>query len=334
MRKFFKVGTFNLLNLALPDQRYYERIYNQDQFRRKVEWTSYQLKILNGDIVGFQEVFHPEALEQVVAATGIYDKANILVSDRPEDEGPAVALLSRFPVSDVDVIHNFPPSALLDIDEMRVPITKFSRPLLRAKLRVSDEMSVTVFVAHLKSKRPKLPASVSNPHDPRESCKGEARSLIVRAAEATALRHLLLDTLEGTDYPVIAVGDFNDDVGAVTSRILTGSEPWRNLKLEQKQSLWDVHLYNVKDIQARQSYNDVYYTHLHNGHYDSLDHILVSQEFVRQNPRRLGYVEYVRVFNDHLIDDTLSDDRVPYWASDHGQVIATIQLEKGIPGVW
>lgn len=332
-RKFFKVATFNLLNLAMPGQPYYNLTCDEATYKRKVEWVSAHLRYMNPDIVGFQEVFHPEALEEVITAATSYQNANILVADRPEDGGPSVALVSRFPVSDMDVIADFPEQALLEIDGMNVPIKKFSRPVLRAKLRLSDELSVTVYVAHLKSKRPKLPDGV-NQHDPRVRSMGEARSLIVRAAEATALRHLLLDTLEGTTYPVIAMGDLNDDGESVTSRILVGEEPWRNLKLHDKQRLWDVHLYNVKDIQARQSYRDVYYTHIHNGHYDSLDHILVSQEFVRQNPQRLGYVEYVRVFNDHLIDETLSDDRVPRWASDHGQVVATIQLERGIPGEW
>ena len=332
-RRHFKVATFNLLNLALAGKRYYNHTYDETTYKRKVEWLAAHLRFMNADIVGFQEVFHAEALEEVIAATDSYRNANILVGDRPENGGPAVALVSRFPVSDVDVVTDFPEQARLDIDGMNVPINKFSRPILRAKLRLSDELSITVYVAHLKSKRPKLPDGV-NPHDPHERGKGEARSLIIRAAEATALRHLLLDTLEGTNYPVIAMGDLNDEGGSVTSRILVGEQPWRRLKLEQKQRLWDVHLYNVNDIQVRQSYRDVYYTHIHNGHYDSLDHILVSQEFVRQNPQRLGYVEYVKVFNDHLIDETLSDERVPRWASDHGQVVATIQLEKGIPGEW
>ena len=332
-RKYFKVATFNLLNLASAGKPYYNHSYDDNTYKRKVEWLAAHLRFMNPDIVGFQEVFHPEALEDVITATGAYQNANILVGDRPEDGGPAVALVSRFPVSDMDVISDIPEQALLEIDGMHVPIKKFSRPVLRAKLRLSDELSVTVYVAHLKSKRPKLPDGI-NQHDPRERGKGEARSLIIRAAEASGLRHLLLDTLEGTTYPVVAMGDLNDDGGSVTSKILVGEEPWRNLPMRDKQRLWDVHLYNVKDIQARQSYRDVYYTHIHNGHYDSLDHILVSQEFVRQNPQRLGYVEYVKVFNDHLIDETLSDDRVPRWASDHGQVVATIQLERGIPGEW
>jgi hypothetical protein len=232
-----------------------------------------------------------------------------------------------------DIIPEFPKAAHLDIDDIKIPLYNFSRPLLKVRLRLSDELDVIVFVVHLKSKRPKISDDV-DPHDPREQALGHARSLMLRAAETTALRHLLLDVLDDTDLPVIVMGDFNDDGHAVTSQILVGSEPWRKLPLKVKQELWDVHLYNVKDIQARQSYRDVYYTHLYNGHYDSLDHILVSQEFVRQNPQRLGFVEYVKVFNDHLIDETLSDDRPPLWESDHGQVMATIQLEKGIPGVW
>ena len=295
-------------------------------------WISRQLNRMNADIVGFQEVFHIAALEQVLEASGIYDRASVSVSERG-GEGPAVALVSRFPVLDHDIIPEFPKAAQLEIDGVAVPIYNFSRPVLRVRLQLSDELDLIVFVVHLKSKRPKVPDDV-NPHDPRVQAIGESRSLMIRAAEATALRHLLLEALENTNNPVIVMGDFNDDGQAVTSNILVGAEPWRNLDTREKQRLWDVHLYNVKDIQARQSYRDVYYTHLHNGHYDSLDHILVSQEFVRQNPRRLGYVEYVKVYNDHLIDETLSDDRIPKWESDHGQVCTTIQLEKGIPGEW
>jgi len=328
----FKVATFNVLNLALAGEKYYNRKYPQDQYERKVQWLAGQLNRMEADIIGFQEVFHVAALQEVVEATGRYDGANVVVGER-KGASPAVALVSRFPILDHDSIPNFPQGAQLEIDDIDVPIHNFSRPVLKVRLRLSDELIVLVFVVHLKSKRPKMRDDV-DPHDPRERAKGESRSLMIRAAETTALRHLLLDALEGTNHPVIVMGDLNDDGGAVTSKILVGTEPWRNLPLKVKQSLWDVHLYNVKDIQARQSYRDVYYTHLHNGHYDSLDHILVSQEFVRQNPNRLGYVEYVKVYNDHLIDETLSGDRVSLWESDHAQVIANIHLEKGIPGVW
>ena len=73
---------------------------------------------------------------------------------------------------------------------------------------------------------------------------------------------------------------------------------------------------------------DIYYTHIHNGHFESLDHILVSQEMVRENPNNIGKVVYVRIFNDHIIDETFSDRSVNCWESDHAQVVAVIELNN------
>ncbi len=331
-RKHFKVGTFNLLNLASPGERYYNHTYSEEQFDKKANWLANHLKLLDADIIGFQELFHLPALQKVLLLNGQYNGASVKMGRR-NGLGPAVGLVSRFKAVDYEIFVDFPEQARLEFGGVEMPLYKFSRPVLLAKLQIRPDLIVNVFVVHLKSKRPKIKEG-ANPHDPRERAMGHARSLMIRAAETTALRHLLLDTLENTDHPVIVMGDLNDEGHAVTSKILTGSEPWRNLRREEKAKIWDVHLYNVKDIQARQSYRDVYYTHIHNGHYDSLDNILVSQEFVRQNPQRLGYVEYVKVFNDHLVDETLSDDRTPRWKSDHGQVVTTIQLEEGISGVW
>lgn len=326
-KRNFQVGTFNLYNLALPGQKYYNRSYPQDLYDKKIAWIAAQLNNMEADIVGFQEVFSEEALKQALAATGRYDNVNVVVSDRGVGEGPAVALATSFPILGHEVITKFPPSAILDIDGQPIPLQNFSRPVLKVRIEIRTGLEIFAYVVHLKSKRPKI-SDDADPHNPRERPLGHARSLIIRAAETTAMRHVLLDTLENTYDPVIVMGDFNDDGGAVTSKIMSGTPPWRNLELKRKQRVWDVLLYNTKDIQARQSYRDVYFTHIHNGHYDSLDHILVSQEFVRQNPSRFGYVEYVKVFNDHLIDETLSDDKISKWKSDHGQVAITIHLEE------
>jgi len=321
-----KIGSFNLFNLALPNEKYYNRSYRQDDYNKKVSWISGQLNRMDADIVGFQEVFSQKALENVLTASGRYSGADLKVSGR-NGQGPAVALVSRFKIIDADIIFDFPKEAVLDIDDIEIPIYKFSRPVLKTRVQIKPGLDVIIFVVHLKSKRPKIADDV-DPHNPKERAKGHARSLMLRAAETTALRHLLLDAMQGTSLPVVVMGDFNDDGSAVTSKIMCGTQPWRNLDMNTKLQLWDTLLYNVKDIQARQSYRDVYYSHMHNGHYDSLDHILVSQEFVRQNPKRIGFVEYVKVFNDHLIDQTLSNDRIPGWESDHGQVVTTIRLEQ------
>jgi endonuclease/exonuclease/phosphatase family metal-dependent hydrolase len=323
--KRFKAGTFNVYNLVLPEKRYYgRRMYTQEQYRKKVRWLGEQLRRMDGDIVGFQEVFYPQALQDVLDESGIYDTASVVVGDR-NGEKPSVALVSRFPIIESEFIPGFPEEARLEINDMTVPCGCFSRPVLYAKLELREGLEVMILVVHLKSKNP-LIRDEADPHDPVERAIGKARSLVVRTTEATALRCILLDKLRGNDNPMVVVGDTNDIGTAVTSEIITGSPPWRNIRYDQKLRVWDVLLYNVKDIQARQSYRDAYYTHIHNGHYESLDHILVSQEFVHQNPKRLGEVEYVSIFNDHLIDETLSEEKVPVWQSDHGQAVVTIRL--------
>jgi predicted extracellular nuclease len=324
----FKVGTFNLYNLVLPEVRYYgRRVYSGADYQKKRKWLAEQLGRMDGDIVGFQEVFHAAALQNVLDDSGGYKDATLLVGNE-SGEGPVVGLVSRFPVLEHEVITQFPKEAQLEIEGLAIPLYNFSRPVLWARLEIRPGLKVVVFVTHLKSKNPMIREGADR-DDPLERAIGKSKSLILRAAEATALRCTILDVLKGSDQPVIVLGDINDTGNAVTSEIVSGSPPWRKLPFDKKLRAWDVLLYNVKDIQARQSYRDAYYTHIHNGHYESLDHILVSQEFVRQNRRHLGHVEYVAVYNDHLIDETLSEESIPHWQSDHGQVVVTIRLRDG-----
>jgi hypothetical protein len=67
-------------------------------------------------------------------------------------------------------------------------------------------------------------------------------------------------------------------------------------------------------------------SHIHNGRYEVLDHILVSQEFVRSNPNHIGYVQFLQLFNDHLVDETLTEEKRDNIASDHGQVVVQLKI--------
>lgn len=334
--KIFKVGTFNLYNLVLPDVAFYRRLrYSPEEYDRKKNWIARQLLQMKADVIGFQEVFHQRALREALAVSEKYKAYQMIVADptgsslveTTAPETPFVALATRFPILEYKVIEAFPAEAVLDVGGAVIPLRKFSRPVLWVRLKLRNDIDCSVFVVHLKSKRPILPEGVDR-HDPVEKMKGQARSLILRAAEATALRMILMEVLQGRDHPVIVMGDVNDGGLAVTSQIISGEPPWRQLPSEHKKELWDILLYHVRDIQARLSYRDYYYTHIHNGHYESLDHIMVSQEFAAQNPERIGRVCYVSLFNDHLIDDTLSREGIANWQSDHGQVVATIELRE------
>ena len=328
-RNEFKIATFNALNLVLPNYKYYDnRVYTESEFAQKKMWINNQLTNMRADIVGFQEIFHQEALMEILSDNPFYKGKTQLVVANSDGTKPTVGLISKFPILDYAIIEDLPKKLTLE-NGVEIPFEKFSRPVLKARIRLNEQSDLIVFVAHLKSKRP-IFAEGADQDDPIEKARAEASSLMLRTAEAYGLRMLMMAELQNRDAPVVLMGDFNDTHTAVTTRLLSGEPPFRYLPLDKKMRQWDVLLYHVKDIQARLSYADTYYTHIHNGHHESLDHIMVSQELVNENPQRIGRVGYVRVFNDHLIDSTLSNDRLPSWQSDHAQVVASIEMRNPI----
>lgn len=323
MTKILKIGTFNTLNLVNPNEKYYgNKAYSESDFNKKITWQGQQLDKMRADIVGFQEVFHGQALRKMVNSSE-YLKDAFIVAANPDGQSPSVALASKFPIVETEIFENLPQ---LDIEGNMIPITKFSRPVLKAVIEIAPEKRLTVFVAHLKSKRPTFAENVDK-NDPLEQAKGAVRSLVRRAVEACGLREILVNHSEYNQDPVIIVGDLNDTSLAVATRVVSGEPPMRYLKFEDKKKAWDTLFYHAKDIQARKSFHDFYYTHIHNGHYEALDHIMVSQELVAENPNSIGQIRNVAIFNDHLIDETLSEESIPCWQSDHGQVVAHIEFK-------
>jgi predicted extracellular nuclease len=242
-----------------------------------------------------------------------------------------VALLSKYPIENLEVFDRFPPESVIYFkprnayEKIILPFDSFTRPVLKADIRIKPFGLVTFYVVHLKSKRPIFYDGESE-ENPVDLARAEVRSLMLRAAESAAVRALLMRSMKGKTRPVVLFGDVNDTGNSVTTRIISGAVPEHKLPDQTKQRIWDVLLYHVKDIQARRSYQDFYYTHIHNGMYESLDHIMVSQELVTENPRNQGRVAQVSVYNDHLIDQTFSTQKQDKCKSDHGVVTCTIEL--------
>ncbi len=320
-----KVGTFNLYNLVLPEHEYYgNKKYSQQNFDKKIDWIANQLKTMDCDVVGFQEVFHKEALEQAIDKSGLYNGVEPLVIGET-GESPVVGLVSKYPVKASESIVQFPGESIIIPDQDGDIKNEFSRPVLKATIELPVNDDVVMFVAHLKSKRPLVDQDKRD--DLKAQALGKAKSLFIRASEATALRFILIDEMKDTKTPVIVLGDLNDSAQSVTSDILAGSAPWKKLPFDKKKQRWDQLLYSTYGLQARKSDRDVYYTHLYNGFHESLDHILVSEEFYTRNPDKIGVVQYMRVLNDHLVDETIRDVEIPKWQSDHAQVMVSIKLD-------
>jgi endonuclease/exonuclease/phosphatase family metal-dependent hydrolase len=324
-----KVGTFNVLNLARPGEVFYDdqRPYSTTEFDRKADWIAEQLRRMDADVVGFQEVFHEEALQEVCSRSGLFSGGTVVAPGADGANGPRLGLATRLPVTEAaTTVDGFPPGLDAAVDGLALPVGSFSRPVLRARVRLDATGELTVFVVHLKSKRP-IRDPAAGDHDPREEALGKARALIRRASEAAALRFLLLDEIAGNARAAIVLGDLNDASRAVTTDIVMGDEPSRFWpRPDEKPVYWDRVLYSAHEINSRLAGRDVSYTHIFNGRYENLDHILVSQEFYDRNPQRIGEVANVRYFNDHLFDSRLSNDDRDRIVSDHAQLVAEIRL--------
>ena len=213
-----------------------------------------------------------------------------------------------------------------------IPMERFSRGVLTVKIAVSAQLTLCALVLHLKSKRPILAHGVGRDDaDFPEVARGSVRSLIRRGVEAAGVRQLLSEMMARDEaMPICVIGDLNDSDSAVTSSVILGEEPRRGLPQEEKTRRWKQVLQNCRDVQARKSLENFHYTYIHNGHYESLDNIFVSNHFADANTRRIGRVVDVRVFNDHVIDSANSMDRRPMYVTDHGQVLVNIDIEGSV----
>lgn len=340
----FRVASFNVENLILPDVRYYDRLKDtRDQYETKANWIASVLNRAKPDIVGVQEVWFEEALADVMKRSFHFaGNANVVAPGATRAENltghvakrPRLGLISRFPIKAVSSTIAFPATVDLTvplrvdggiISQVPVGVTQFQRPVLRAVVDVNG-VDLTVYVAHLKSKGP-LIREGEDGDDPFAASLGQARATIVRAAEAAALRHLILADLKETKKPVVVLGDLNDTPDAASTQTVRGPTPHKDMDGDEKKALWDVILYSTFRIALERSAQ--IHTHIHDGERDILDHILVSEEFYGRNRERIADVLRHEVINDHLRDDR--DDQSPPGASDHGIPIAEIGTIPNAP---
>lgn len=350
--RYRSIASFNSRNLVNPGVVYYQtNRYSQAAYNRKVAWMAEQLFRMDADIVCLQEVFHPEPVDDIVrryqrlanerhsASRAERSKYNVVWHlpnlDATEDNPlPGLALLSRGPVLEQVGIQDISadPIELAESDGLRYSLSKLSRPIMAARVELEFGVQAWVFNAHLKSKRPLYPED-STADEPENfdfygRAEGSFRSLALRAGEALALRRATLERLTGSDQPVFVVGDLNDGLGAVTTEMVRGEMPFRGWAFDIRRGFWDVEMYSAVRTHLRRTEDASIYTHVFNGHYDTLDHILVSQEFFFRNPRRIGDVTFARVYNDHLTDFSVTGAPSLGDASDHGQVVARFVLDS------
>ncbi|MBN2411221.1 endonuclease/exonuclease/phosphatase family protein [candidate division KSB1 bacterium] len=330
-------ATCNLYNMNIPGQPIYtdQDGWDEDAYKKKVDWTASVISTLSADVWGFQELWHKTSLNDIFVKAKLTDDYKLLIPGNHTGEGIvcAGAVKKKILVGDPEWIKDFPEKFKLrsegDDDQtsgISVAINKFSRPVLHFNIRPrSDGKIISVYVAHLKSKSPtKISAEEWYTDDRNYYSKhteniGGAIATIRRTAEASALRMILTDEMKGTDSPAVVLGDLNDGQHSNTVNILT-NQPNYLLSGFYKGG-GDIDLYTVGTLQEYRSQRDVYYTHIYQNLKESLDHILVSQEFYDNSKKRIWAFNGMEILNDHLNND----DHKETGTSDHGVVKATFE---------
>ena len=93
------------------------------------------------------------------------------------------------------------------------------------------------------------------------------------------------------------LGDINDGQASNTANILT-EQP--RFLVGGSTGGSDVGLYTAQTLQEYRDTRDVYYTHVHQDLRESLDHVLVSEQFYDNSRRRLWLFDGLVINNDHL----------------------------------
>ena len=318
------VANCNLLNLALPGRGFYanQDAYSVDEYTRKLDWLGAQLARLNADVLGFQEVWDEAALKAVVARSGLRYNHVIAPGAEAGAQGtPRVALASRLALEAVESITDFAPNEQVQVPELGLH-ARFERPVLHAALRTKQGQLLHVLVVHLKSKRPKyLQDAAGNPledrDDPVVTVRATLRSLVMRGAEAAALRGIVLRLVQRTRDPLVLLGDMNDSPHSVTCQMIAATQA-----IAYDRQARDTALFHAYDVQTEPALKrDMAYSHVHQGWPDLLDQVWVSEEFVPSSRFAVGDVRRVEYFNDHLQE---SRER---FRSDHGFVRALLRVK-------
>ncbi|MEM1252553.1 MAG: endonuclease/exonuclease/phosphatase family protein [Cyanobacteria bacterium P01_H01_bin.21] len=335
-RTQFTIATFNLYNINRPGLRIYSDSdgWDKEAYQRKLDWSRRIILDHAADVWGFQELWHTEALEDIFDHDDIRDY-ELLVPEGHKGQRIvcAGAVKKDILIGEPRWIETFPEKFILNsggddaqTSDIAVKVKRFSRPVLHFQVEARAKSSpISVYVAHFKSKAPTKIyregwyRAEDDYYRQHSEALGAAISTIRRTAEAAALRMILTERMKNTSEPVVVLGDLNDGENSNTLNILTGQPNYIMSGFQQGGS--DVDLYAVSRLQQYRSERNVYYTHIYQNFRESLDHILVSQEFYDNSRHRLWAFKGMDVTNDHLNWDNHKEDG----SSDHGVIRAQFE---------
>jgi endonuclease/exonuclease/phosphatase family metal-dependent hydrolase len=337
-------ASFNLYNLQVVGGATHPGSppFDAAHYEARLAWAAGVLHEADADVIAFQELWSAQALRDLFERAGLDERYELhFIGPQWYDIAVAAAVRRPWRATAKKLHKTFPPDFRLvkrthgeegaqaerTDDDIDVRISIFSRTVIELALEREGTEGLPplhVLCAHLKSKL----ATQLDPVEahiaslqPHRAALGAALSTVRRTAEAAALRMILTDLTKGNaERAVVLVGDLNDGAHSNTLSILSAQPRFRRQHKSHVGETSDAGMYPVTFLQALSDFQDVAYTHLHQGVREQLDHVLVSEQFYDHSKNRRWSFREQRIWNDHLDDGgTTGASRR---TSDHGIVCA------------
>lgn len=253
---------------------------------------------------------------------------------------PVVAIASRYPIVDIAAVS---PNTELAQTLGLAKDFSFNRKVIRATIDIPHLGNCDCYVVHFKSKRSMIELDEKNKNwspektiieNLKTQVAGGWGSTIQRGSEATLLMIAMIERREATGYPMVLMGDFNNNLtDGVLSHLLTNTLRFvstidRDAYLAKYclQDAWDLFQVAVTNNAADINHEDKVSrtpTHYFGADSSVLDYILLSCEFDASYHDSLYQVSAYDTYDRHLINPIFERDGE---STDHGIVLVTLTL--------
>ncbi len=331
-----RLGTFNLFQFAKPPYAWYTKKekFNNRQWQEKTTWIKEQIRQMDCDIIGFQEVFSQDALETLVKELGFpyfatADTAKRSTNNPMKYVTTTVALASKYPINNLQKVRAHIPS--IRIHDFQGHFT-FARVPIKATVILPNAQELLVYVCHFKSNRLneyEYTFQVEDTLAHKKEVVSEALqknaspALRQRLCEASSL-HLAMR--KSKHKPTILLCDLNDKEYSITIDALS-NHAYHDDKRKETRILHDASYEYTPTVdnphpEAKEPVRTP--TSYFLGRGNVLDYVFISTQLCK------GHTEYIAEVTDYtLLDAHLQDNKDgSLLTSDHAQVVCELTFKE------
>ena len=334
IRMNIRIGTFNLYQFVEPPFSWYTKkeSFTQEQWIEKKAWIKQQITNMNCDIIGFQEVFSKDALEELVGELGFkyfktVDNAKISKKNEKIYTSTTVAIASKYPIKNLKKV---------DIDFLALKkhyyegFFKFAREPIKATISLEDEKELDVYVCHLKSNRDNefeyiFTENSSMAEKIEKVSKALKENYSVSLKQRLCEASSLYSNIKRTKRAAVLLTDLNDKEFSLTIDALTNRKYHEEKRKNDRFLLLDAYHLDKKEVyNPHPEFKGIKRTptSYFAGKGNVLDYIFVSNKFDKKAKDTIGEVISYEVLDEHL----QKNQNGSLLSSDHAQVVCEIKF--------